>query len=138
MFLIGARINRWWLLPFALPILARMRKMQRELLADPSSGLLAIQSLGSADVQYWRSKEDLLRYAEKKTHSDTSKSYFRRIFKNQAFGIWHETYVVPEGHYECIYTNVPRRGLGLFKPLVEPVGHLATAERRLAASQEQA
>ena len=63
-FLIGARINKWWLLPLSLPILARMRKMQKELLADPESGLLGIQSLGSADVQYWQSMEHLMEYAD--------------------------------------------------------------------------
>jgi hypothetical protein len=27
-------------------------------------------------------------------------------------GIWHETYVVPAGSYECIYSDMPAFGLG--------------------------
>ncbi|HXS19544.1 MAG TPA: DUF4188 domain-containing protein, partial [Polyangiaceae bacterium] len=45
-FLIGARINRWWLLPLSLPILSKMNSMLRELEQDPESGLLAVQPVG--------------------------------------------------------------------------------------------
>lgn len=132
-FLVGARINKWWLLPLALPILARMQKMQQELLADPTSGLLGIQRLGSADVMYWRSTEDLIRYAgdKKKEHQPATKRFFQKIFRNEAIGIWHETYVVPAGNYECIYTNMPRFGLGRVRPLVDANAELATAQGRL-------
>jgi hypothetical protein len=135
-FLIGARINKWWLLPLALPILTKMAKMQKELLADPSSGLLGLQSLGSATVLYFRSSEDLLRYAsdKSKAHQPASKRFFQKIFRNEAIGIWHETYVVPAGSYECVYTNMPRFGLGKTAPLILATGPLANAEKRLAAS----
>lgn len=132
-FLIGARINKWWLLPLALPILVRMQRMQKELLADPSSGLLGIQRLGSADLMYWRSVEDLIRYAgdKKKEHQPATKRFFQKVFRNEAIGIWHETYVVPAGNYECIYTNMPKFGLGRARPLVDANGELATARGRL-------
>ncbi len=131
--LIGARINKWWLLPLALPILAKMRSMQRELLADPASGLLAIQSFGSVDVMYFRSAEDVTRYANdrKQTHQPTAKRFFQKLFQNQAVGVWHETFVVPAGNYESVYLNMPRHGMGQFMPLVDATGPLATAERRL-------
>lgn len=136
-FLIGARINKWWLLPLSLPILAKMRAMQKELLADPGSGLLAIQSLGFADVQYWRSSEDLMRYAndKKKEHQPAAKRYFQKLFRNVSVGIWHETYLVPAGQYECIYTNMPRFGLGKVGTLVDAEGELSTAARRLSGSE---
>ena len=133
-FLIGARINKWWLLPLSLPILAKMRKMQLELMADPESGLLGFQSLGiGGDVQYWRSLDDLMAYAEnkQKEHQPAVKSFFRKIFKNQAIGIWHETYVVPAGNYENIYTNMPAFGLGKVGPLVDATNELATGPGRL-------
>lgn len=136
-FLIGARINKWWLLPLSLPILVKMRKMQAELLADPESGLLGIQSLGSADVLYWRSTEDLLRYAgdRGREHQPAVKRFFQKIFRNEAVGIWHETYLVPRGNYECIYTNMPAFGLGKVLPAVDATGQLATATLRLADAQ---
>ncbi len=123
-FLIGARVNKWWLLPLALPMLARMRNMQRELLADPNSGLIGIQTLGSADVQYWRSLEDLTRYADDRTrtHRGTAASFYKKLFKNQAVGIWHETYFVRAGAYESLYVNMPAHGLGRFTTLVPAAG----------------
>lgn len=136
-FLIGARINRWWLLPFALPILAKMSKMLEELRQDPSSGLLGVQPLGSGGmVQYWRSPEHLLAYAEsrERTHQPTAKRFYQKLFKNQALGIWHESFVVPPGHYEGLYTNMPRFGLGQFRELRPATGEYATARRRLRAA----
>lgn len=132
-FLIGARINKWWLLPLWLPILIKMRKMQQELVADPNSGMLGFQSLGRADVQYWRSVDDLMRYATDKTrqHQPTMKNFFQKIFRNEAVGIWHETYIVPAGSYENVYTNMPGFGLGRFLPLLEARGELATGPGRL-------
>jgi len=133
-FLIGARVNKWWLLPLALPIMAKMRKMQQELLADPESGLLGIQSLGGAEVQYWRSVDDLMRYADDKrrTHRPTAKRFYQKIFKNAAVGVWHETYVVPAGNYECLYLNMPAFGLGRVGSLVDATGELGTGHGRLA------
>lgn len=134
-FLIGARVNKWWLLPFALPVLSRMPAMLKELLRDPDSGLLAVQPLGIGGmVQYWRSVDDVIRYAndDSRTHRPTAKRFFRKIFKNRAAGVWHELYVVPPGHYEVLYLNMPRFGLGQVGPVVEARGELATTRQRLA------
>jgi hypothetical protein len=134
-FLIGARINKWWLLPLSLPILAKMRSMQKELLADPNSGLMGITSLGGGDVQYWRSVEHLMSYADDKSkvHQPATQRFFQKIFRNEAIGIWHETYVVSAGNYECIYTNMPRLGLGKTAELVDAKGTLATGRGRLGS-----
>jgi hypothetical protein len=99
-----------------------------------------MQSLGSADVQYWRSVEDLMAYADdkKKEHQPAVKKFFQKIFKNEAVGIWHETYVVSAGHYENIYTNMPSFGLGKVGPLVDATNELATGKLRLAAQKKEA
>lgn len=133
-FLIGARINKWWLLPLSLPILAKMRRMQQELLSDPESGLLGIQSLGSADIQYWRSVDDLMKYAndKRREHQPTMKKFFQKVFRNEAIGIWHETYIVPAGNYENIYTNMPAFGFGKVATLLDAQGELATGPSRIA------
>lgn len=134
-FLIGARVNKWWLLPFALPVLLAMPKMLKELLRDPDSGLLGVQPLGLGGmVQYWRSADDLVRYANdrSRTHRPTARRFFQKIFKSRALGVWHELYVVPRGHYETLYINMPRFGLGQLGPLVEARGELATTRHRLA------
>ncbi len=135
-FLIGARINKWWLLPIALPILAKMRAMQKELLADPESGLLAVKNTGFLSVQYWRSAEHLLRYAEAKNkeHKPAAKRFYQRLFKPEAAGVWHETYVVPKGHYECLYINMPRFLLGTVAPLIPATGEKGNARQRLSSA----
>ncbi len=137
-FLIGARVNKWWLLPLSIPVLSKMRNMLMELIADPQSGLLGIQPLGlSGMVQYWRSVEDLNRYAndKQKTHRPAWVLYMKKLFKNVSAGIWHETFVVKAGSYESIYTNMPSFGMGTFKELISPAGKTNTALGRLNATE---
>ncbi len=47
-------------------------------------------------------------------------------------GIWHETYVVPEGSYESIYGDMPPYGLGKAHGVV-PLRDGVQAADRLAA-----
>lgn len=133
-FLLGARVNKIWLLPFSLPILSKNEAMLRELSADPDSGLLGYERFGmSLTVQYWRSLEHLVAYAndEKKQHRPTWRRFFQRIFDNEAVGIWHETFVLQPANYESIYTNMPPIGLGRIKPLVPAEGARSSALHRL-------
>ena len=134
-FLIGARINKWWLLPVSLPILARMGAMLKELRADESSGLLGVQPLGmGGTVQYWRSLEHLERYANDraKQHRPAWLLFMKKLFKSSAAGIWHETFFVRAGEYESVYTNMPRFGMGRFKELVVARGRRESFAKRLA------
>ena len=133
-FLVGARINRWWLLPLSMPVLSKMSRMVRELLNDPESGLLGVQPLGPFGmVQYWKSYEHLKSYAAdaQKTHRPTWLAFMRRLFANRSAGVWHETYLVQGGQYESIYTNMPKFGLGRFKPLMPATGATKSSSLRL-------
>lgn len=134
-FILGARINRFWLLPIALPIVNRVQHMLQELQAEPELGLLGVQPLGmAATVTYWKSLDHLLAYAdaEERTHKPTARRFFKRLFKNRAVGLWHELFVVAPGHYEGLYANMPTFGLGHFQRLVPATGPNGTARRRLA------
>lgn len=140
-FLIGMKINRWWLLPLAWPFIVAMPRMLAELKKDPESGFLGVQSLGLVNmVQYWKSEEHLQRYAqaEEKAHRPAWLGFMKRVFLSRAMGIWHETYVVPAGRYEAVYGNMPKLGLGTFKPLVPATGALASAAGRLAPKEAAA
>ena len=91
----------------------------QELNRDRSLGLLHhILLTGSPRtymvVQYWESKEKLLAYAaapDKRHHPWWAR--INRYARKGAthVGIWHETYVVPEGSYETIYGDMPPFGL---------------------------
>ena len=140
-FLIGARLNKWWLLPVVWGVAMAMRRMLNELRANPDSGLLAFEEYGGRTtlmLQYWRSREDLLRYARDKerAHAPAWRRWIRE-WGEGAVGIWHETYVVEPGSYECVYQHMPAFGLGKVGPLVPAEGPLKTAAGRLAAGAER-
>ena len=86
-------------------------------------------------VQYWRSFEQLEALAKDKDdpHLDVWRQYWRRVGKNGRTGIWAETYLVQAGHYEAVYGNMPRHGLGKAGRLL-PVSESSSARDRLQAS----
>ena len=131
--LIGARVNRFWLLPIALPVLSKMQKMVKSLSQDPDSGFLGYQSLGLSTVQYWRSAEDLLRWVNdrEKLHHSTQRAYYRKLFSQGAVGVWHEMYCVKAGCYEAIYNNMPDHGLSKVLDRQKIEKENATSKRRL-------
>jgi hypothetical protein len=138
-FLIGARVNRWWKIHRWLPVLLAMPRMLRELYRNPEIGFLGAVSRGTFMVQYWQSQEHLLRYAKDRNaaHFPAWKDFYRRVGTNGDVGIWHETYVVPSGNYESVYVNMPRFGLGSIAELVPARGQHATAAGRLAPRTKQ-
>jgi hypothetical protein len=64
-------------------------------------------------VQYWRSFEDLERFARapQGTHLRAWRDFNRRIRDNGSVGIFHETYRVPADAVETVYGNMPVFGL---------------------------
>jgi hypothetical protein len=136
-FLIGARVNHLWQLPALWGVSAAMQRMLKELVERPESGLLSYESYGGRTtlmVQYWRSLDHLLKYARDKerAHAPAWRRWIRE-WSEGAVGIWHETYVVEPGAYECVYHHMPPFGLGKVGPLVPAEGPLKTARGRLAA-----
>jgi len=49
-------------------------------------------------------------------------------------GIWHETYLVQAGRYECVYSGMPRFGLGAVGELLPAASSKASARQRIANS----
>jgi Domain of unknown function (DUF4188) len=133
-FLIGMRINAWWKPHRWLPIALAMGRMLKELGQKPEAGFLGGLSFGMTMVQYWESKDKLLAYASDRSgqHFPAWADFYRRVGKSGDVGIWHETYVVPKGSFECLYVNMPRFGLGKLTNVVPANGHLARARDRLS------
>jgi hypothetical protein len=133
-FLIGMRINKPLKLHRWLPVFVAMPRMIRELERDPQSGFLGATGLfpGPVFVQYWRSFEQLERYARNADarHLPAWRAFNRRIRASGDVGIWHETYRVRAGEYESVYGNMPRIGLARAAEHV-PVGSTSTASKRL-------
>ena len=84
-------------------------------------------------LQYWRSFEQLHAYAHAKDaeHLPAWAAFNRRVGGNGAVGIFHETYVVSNGRYECVYANMPRFGLAQAGEMVSAVGRMKDAKSRL-------
>lgn len=135
-FLIGARVNRWWNLRGLHLMVTSMPAMVAELSANPASGFLGAESwFGRTTimVQYWRSMDQLMAYAHDKNHVHYPAwlKYNKELAKSGAFGIWHETYLIKAGNYECIYNHMPLFGLAKATAALEATGDLQTAKGRL-------
>jgi hypothetical protein len=138
-FLIGMRINRWWLPHQWLRVALAMPRMLRELSKQPELGFLgAEQWTGRTTIMlsYWRSIDHLMSYAKNRTgaHLPAWRAFNKLVGTNGDVGIWHETYRVRPGDYESVYVNMMPFGLGKVAEAVDASGSRATAEGRLAAT----
>lgn len=145
-FLIGMRVNRflafrkWWAVAKSMP------PMIETLLQHPEKGCLGAESffrvwpLTTILVSYWRSFEDLERFArsQDEPHLAAWHTFNRAIGADGTVGIWHETYLVAAGQYETLYGNMPRFGLAAATEHVPATGRHATARRRLGGESEPA
>jgi hypothetical protein len=136
-FLIGMRINKPWKIHQWLPVFLAMPRMIRELERRPESGFLGhVMTLGVI-VQYWRSFEHLEAYArdQSQQHWPAWVAFNKRVGRSRGdVGIWHETYRVRAGEYECVYSGMPSFGLAKASTTVDAVGHLDSARGRIAAA----
>ena len=121
------RVNHFWKFHKWLPVATAMPKMLKELSQKPESGFLGFQILaGNPPVtfQYWRSFEHLEAYAKDRDgfHYPAWKAFNTKIKSNGDVGIWHETYKVSGGSYECVCNNMTKFGLGKVGELIPAVG----------------
>lgn len=138
-FLIGMRVNRVWKIHKWLPVMRAMGRMLPEVARDPESGFLGFESWfgkTSIMVQYWRSFEHLEAYAtdKSKQHLPAWKAFNRAVGSSGDVGIWHETYRVRPGDYECVYHNMPVFGLARATRVVPATGRRESAVGRMAAA----
>jgi len=136
-FLIGMRINKLWKPHKWLPVARAMGRMLKELEADADAGLLGVESFGVTNgvlVQYWRSFEHLESYAVDKAreHAPAWAAFNKAVASNGDVGIWHETYRVRPGDYECVYNNMPLFGLAKATRVVPATGRKESAPGRMA------
>ncbi|CAG7657796.1 DUF4188 domain-containing protein [Actinacidiphila bryophytorum] len=141
LFLLGIRVNKARALRSWLPVVRALDPMLRELAADPRSGLLysRTQRYGLREVtllQYWRSTDALIEFSHAAMHRRAWRDFYKVASRGTDVGLWHETYVVPAGHYESIYGSVPLTGLGIVQGLT-PIGRRTeTARDRLGGAGE--
>jgi hypothetical protein len=137
-FLIGMRFNSPWRVAKNLFAFTAMPRMLGYLRERPEAGMLhgmlTIGAAGPMVIQYWRSVEQLEAFARdaRAPHHPAWRRWNRLIgYEKPYVGIWHESYQVKAGQYECLYGNMPRFGLAKAAEHV-PVGRKgeSAAERR--------
>jgi hypothetical protein len=139
-FLIGMRMNQVWALHKWVPVALAMPPMLKELRANKASGFLHAEYVltwrGVVTVQYWRSFEQLHAYAHARDaeHLPAWAAYNRKVGGNGSVGVWHETYQVAPGEYECVYVNMPRWGLANAGEQVPAVGRMNDAKGRMGSA----
>lgn len=103
-FMIGMRINRFLDFKRWVPTAWAMGPMLRELYGNPEKGFLGAETFlywpGISLVQYWRSFEDLERFARdpEDPHFPAWRRFNRAVAKSGSVGIWHEMYTVEPGN----------------------------------------
>jgi hypothetical protein len=143
-FLIGMRVNKLLAFRKWMPVASAMGPMLSTLYRHPEKGFLSGQTFLAWRtillVQYWRSFEDLERFARHpiEPHLSAWRRFNQTIGGDGSVGFFHETYQVKAGQYECIYNNMPRFGLGVAADHVPAVGRRETARRRLGGENEPA
>ena len=141
-FLIGMRVNKPWKVHRWLPVARAMGRMIDELYGAPDMGLKHVESWfgrTSIMVQYWESFEALEDYATNKSaeHVPAWGEFNKLVGSNGDVGIWHETYVVKPGTFECVYNNMPRFGLSRAFETIPAVGAYARAPSRMAEQSKE-
>lgn len=137
LFLIGMRINNFLAVNKWLPTAMAMSPMLRTLYKHPEKGFLGGENFlyprGAGLIQYWRSFEDLERFARspEEPHISAWQRFNRVIGVDGSVGIWHETYLVNPGNYEAIYGNMPIFGLAAATKHVPVTGKTETARNRV-------
>jgi len=143
-FLIGMRINRFFAFWKWIPTALAMGPMLQTLFRHPEKGFLGGETIfywrGVGLIQYWRSFEDLEKFARNREdpHLRAWQRFNKAIGSDGSVGVWHETYLVEPGRYEAVYGNMPVFGLASATRHVPAVGRRETARRRLGGENEPA
>jgi hypothetical protein len=136
-FVIGMRINKLYRFDKWLPVFFAMPPMLKTLMENPQKGFLGGENLiywrGPALLQYWRSFEDLEKFASEPEdpHRAAWQRFNKAVGTDGTVGIFHETYKVEPGAYECVYNNMPAFGLASATEHVPVTSTLERARTRI-------
>ena len=143
-FIIGMRVNKFFAFRKWIATAMAMGPMIRTLYEHPEKGFLGAQTLiswrGITTIQYWRSFDDLEKFARDKDdpHLESWRRFNKTIGSDGSVGIFHETFLVDAGKYEALYGNMPITGLAAATKHVPAIGKRETARRRLGGNSEPA
>jgi hypothetical protein len=113
--LIGMRINTPWKIHKWWPVFIAMPRLLRRLCQEDLGMYgyhFALRASGPILVQYWRSDEELQRFAREGhlEHLAAWRMFNHKVGFTGDVGFWHETFMVQPGDYEAVYGNMPGSG----------------------------
>jgi Domain of unknown function (DUF4188) len=136
-FIIGMRINQLFAFSKWIPTAQAMPSMLQNLIQNPEKGFLGGENFiywrGAGLIQYWRSFEDLEKFARNPgdIHQKAWQKFNQSVGNDGSVGIWHETYLVQPKQYEAIYVNMPVFGLAAATKHIPISGKAERASQRL-------
>ncbi|PZO60350.1 MAG: DUF4188 domain-containing protein, partial [Phormidesmis priestleyi] len=141
-FLIGMRVNQLRAVKKWMMVAQAMGPMMQSLSQYPEKGLLGSEMffrawpLETCMVSYWRSFDDLTRFARRDgdSHWPAWQQFMRDVGADGSVGIWHETYRIDPADYECIYSNMPAFGLAAATTHVPISEKTRTAKARMGVT----
>lgn len=114
-FIIGFRINNYFAVHKWIPVAKAMGPMVKELYTHKELGFLHtemfLNTRGIFMVQYWKTYDQLEKYAHGSLHLKAWKNFNTKIGNNPTVGVYHETCLIDKGKVETIYNNMPKFGL---------------------------
>lgn len=142
-FVLGTRVNRWSAVRAWSAVLGAMPRMLAELSRERERGMLhqstSLGRHGPVVTTYWRSLPELLAYAHDRDgeHRPAWRAFNAAARRRPgAVGIWHETFVVPAGGHESIYSDMPLVGLAAATRSVPVTLASDRADQRLSSRGE--
>lgn len=131
-FIMGMRINRWWMIHCWRPVILAMTGMTHEFVQQPKRGWLGskawferavaiIQHLWPFDAPATYTK------AQDRSHVPTLAGFNRKIGNDGTIGICNETYRIAPGWCGNVFANMPAFLLGNCTTLKQAKGEFATA-----------
>lgn len=133
--LVGVSAHAWWKPWRWWPARRALMAMKSEL---ENEEVVLGQHLWSGSmrwmlVQYWRSFADLETWSKdaERSHIPAWADFNSRFVGGVDLGVWHETYLIDAGSFECVYSSMPPWGLAAATTTIPATGRLAKARNRL-------
>lgn len=138
-FLIGMRLNRPWKVHTLVPVLSAMPRMLRWLISTQMPACCNGTTPGSTGRPSCSTGGALRSSTASRGQPGNrtgrpGKWFNHAVGASGDVGIWHETYKVHAGEYECVYVNMPRSRLAA-AGVHAPIGSTGqSAARRIGAT----
>lgn len=138
-FIVGMRVNRWWMLHKWISVFLTMPRVLRRLKSEPALGMLHAESffrffpMTTCMITYWKDFSSLENFAKNSAepHVAAWTRYMKKIGADGTVGIWHETYQIRKGQYESVYDNMPKFGLAAAFNHTPVTAKLNSAKQRI-------